>query len=256
MPNPKNSTTTSRGRTYKWRDEVFDSVTTIINGGIPKPALKAWGERTVAEFAFDRYEEWKEMERDEAVDWLKRSPFRATDKAAVKGSDVHEWAEQYVLGHAPAIDSLPLTHRPYAQQFLRFLEDFQPEFEATEFTCYSRTYGYAGTGDWLARIKGHGLVLGDNKTGKGVYGETACQLASYERADFIGLPDGTEAPMPQVDECMVLHLTAKDYSLIPVVTSDEVFETFLKAKAIRDFCNNTSKEVLGAPLPAPLKVVA
>jgi hypothetical protein len=247
---PRNATTTNRGRTYLWRDETFDSVTTIIGGGVPKPALKAWGEKLVAETAFDKLDIWKGMTREEAVDWLKRSPFRETDRAAVQGSDIHDWAEKYVLGHAPDIDSLPLLQRPYAQGFLQFLADWEPEYEMTEATVYNREYGYAGTCDFLARIRRQqlGLVLGDYKTGKGVYGEVAMQLAAYRHAEFVGLPDGTEHPMPTVDRCAVLHLTPKGYELIPVRADQEAFEFFLYAQQIRIFCEAVSRQVLGVPL--------
>ena len=50
MSGPRNATTTNRGRTYLWRDETFDSVTTILSGGIPKPALTNWAAKSVAEY--------------------------------------------------------------------------------------------------------------------------------------------------------------------------------------------------------------
>jgi hypothetical protein len=38
-------------------------------------------------------------------------------------------------------------------------------------------------------------VVLDIKTSKSIYDETALQLCAYARADFVGLDDGTEAPL-------------------------------------------------------------
>jgi hypothetical protein len=176
---PRNATTTARGRSYRWRDETFDSVTTIISGGVPRPALKAWGERLVAETAVAKASTWAQMEPDEAIDWLKRSPWRETDRAAVAGSDIHAWAERWALGLAPSIDDLPEAQRPYAQGFAAFVSDWHPCWEMSEATVYNRRYGYAGTLDAVVNLADRGVALIDFKTGKGVYGEVALQLAAY-----------------------------------------------------------------------------
>lgn len=272
MANPKNATTTNRGRTYKWRDEEFTSVTTILNGGIPKPALKAWGEKLVAQTAVAKRDVWDGMTNDEAIDWLKRAPFRETDRAAVQGTDIHDWCEKYVLGAGLAVEDLAADDpkRGYLDGFLSFLAEWKPRFEMTEATVYNRRWGYAGTLDFLAYLDinhlvgqeclpgwlngdvpdGEALVLGDYKTGKGVYGEVACQLSAYRHAEFIGLPDGTEHPMPQVAACVVLHLTPKGYELIPVRAGEVELRSFLYAQQIREFDQVIAKNVLGAPLPS------
>lgn len=49
---PKNATEGKGGkRTYSWRNERFFSVTTIIGGALPKPALIYWSANEVAEYA-------------------------------------------------------------------------------------------------------------------------------------------------------------------------------------------------------------
>lgn len=250
MTNPKNATTTSRGRTYRWRDEQFDSVTTILSGGIPKPALKPWGEKLVATTAVQKKAIWTQMDEDAAIDWLKRAPFRETDKAAVQGSDIHAWAEAYVLGKP--VPEPPATQQPYCRAFIQFIRDFRPRYEMTEATVYNRTHGYAGTCDFIAEFDDLGLVLGDYKTGKGVYGEVALQLAAYRHAEFVGIAQtGEEHPLPKVDACAVLHLTADGYELIPVEAGEEELQFFLHAQQVRHFTEQRSKEVLGSPLRVP-----
>lgn len=255
MTNPKHATTTSRGRTYHWRDEEFVSVTTIIGQGVPKPALKGWGERLVAETAVAKQVIWSKMTDDEAVDWLKRSPYRESGRAAVRGSDIHAWAERWALNQRPQIDEFPEAQQGYARSFASFVAEWQPVWEMAEASVYNRRWGYAGTLDSLVRIErdGLGLLLCDTKTGKGVYGEVALQLAAYRHAEFIGAPDGSEVPMPSVDGCAVLHLTPTDYELIPVEAGEEAFRYFLYAQQVAHFCNDASKRALGAPLVAPAR---
>jgi hypothetical protein len=49
-------------------------------------------------------------------------------------------------------------------------------------------------------------MLLDWKTSKGVYPETACQLAAYQNAEFYIDDDGDEQPMPKVDGLGVVHV--------------------------------------------------
>lgn len=259
MSEPKNRSDLPRGKVYRWRDEVFDSVTTIIGNGVPKPALKEWGQRRVAEFAVDRIDQWLEMGRDEAIDWLKRAPNRETDRAAARGSDIHDWARAWVLGQPVPEPRAEL--RPWCDAFLAFLDDWKPEYVLSEATVYSRTWHYAGTLDFIAVLTDLGPVpvLGDYKTGKGVYGEAAMQLAAYRHADFLGLPDGTEAPMPETAGAVVLHLRPDllpkpGYQLVPVDAGPQMFRAFLYAQQIHRFTTELSRQCLGTPCAPGLGV--
>jgi hypothetical protein len=252
MTGPRNAITTNRGRTYLWRDETFDSVTTILSGGIPKPALTSWAAKSVAEYVAANFDEVRAIASKDtaaAIDLMKGSPWRQRDAAALQGSAIHAWAEAHVLGKQPPAP--PKAHKPYLDGFLRFLDDWQPEYEASEMSVFNRQFGYAGTLDFIATLPGLGRVLGDYKTGKGVYGEVGLQLAAYRHAEFVGMPDDSEQPMPEVDTCVVLHLTPDGYHLIPVRAGAEEFRFFLYAQQVRIFGESVSREVLGAPLSAP-----
>lgn len=282
MANPKNATTTNRGRSYRWvTGEEFTSVTTILSGGIPKPALKPWGEKLVATTAVEKLDIWKSMSKAEAIDWLKRAPFRETDRAAVQGSDVHDWCEKYALGAGLAVDDLDADDpkRPYLEGFLSFLAEWKPRYELLECTVYNRAIGVAGTLDFLAWLQlehltalhmperwldetaerspdGEVLMLGDIKTGKGVYAEVSLQLAAYRMAEFIGLPDGSEAPVPKVAGCVVLHLTPTGYELVPVIAGEAEFRYFRYAQMVREFDQIHGKNVIGNALPSAGALVA
>lgn len=293
MSQPKNARRTSAGRLYEWRapglpmdaePERYWSVTTIIKGGLPAPALMAWGMRSVAEFAVANHRQLAAMvgssylfQRDDegrivgllddpdavvsAIDWLKSAPYRERERKADAGTAIHEHAEAYALGRpmpapAPAIaDQVAAFHR--------FLEAFKPEpvqhpdggFWLAEASVFSRAESYAGTLDSIMDLPGLGRVLIDYKSSKGVYAETAMQLAAYRFAEFIGLPDGTEWPMPQVDGCAVLHLNAAagpdGYALIPVIADEQVFTAFKYAREVFRWAEETSKGVIGQPIPVP-----
>lgn len=251
MAGPRNATTTNRGRTYQWRDETFDSVTTILSGGVPKPALTNWAAKSVAEYVAANLAEVNAIAAKDtaaAIDLMKGSPWRSRDAAALQGTAIHAWAEAHVLGHTP--DKALAAHQPYLDGFLRFLDEWQPTYELSEATVYSRRYGYAGTLDAIAVIDGARTLL-DYKTGKGVYGEVALQLAAYRFAEFVGMPNGDEVAMPAVDAAAVLHLTPAGYFLIPVAADEVAFRYFLYAQQVRIFGESVSREVLGAPLPCP-----
>lgn len=260
MSNPRNATTTSRGRTYLWRDETFTSVTTILSGGVPKPALKPWGEKLVATTAVKKRAIWRDMTDDEAIDWLKRAPFRETDRAAAQGSDVHDWAERHVLGQPVTVEAAPEAQRGYLDGFLHFIGELKPTWEMTEASVYNREYGYAGTLDALLTLRGdvadatglHGLGLVDYKTTKsGIFPETALQLAAYRHAEFVGLRDGTEIPMPEIGWCGALWLTPTGYHLIPIDAGPVAFEYFLHAHAVRDFSVDVGKLLLAPAVALP-----
>lgn len=266
MSSPKNATTGRSGkRFYSWRSENYWSVTTIIGGGVPKPALLPWGIKMVAEGAVTSRDVVAAMLRKcetpeacakgdfcgrctETIRWLKGLPYAKRDAAADLGTEVHVAAEAHSLGK-PMPPWSPLV-KPYMASFERFLADFQPVFTATEASVYNRTQRYAGTLDAIATLtlpmqEKPVTALLDVKTGKGVYSEVGLQLAAYRHAEFIGLPDGSEADMPDVDGGLCLHLTPDGYRLIEVRCDDEVFRAFLYAREVFRWLEETSKSVLG-----------
>jgi hypothetical protein len=189
-----------------------------------------------------------------AIDWLKGSPYRERDRKADIGTAVHAAIEAHILGApAPAPSEDTAGH---LAQFARFIETFNPTFELAEATVYNRTAKYAGTLDLIATIPGRGRALIDTKTSaSGVYPEAALQLSAYRYAEFIGLPDGTEAPMPAVDGCAVLWIPGGDdpdgYALIPVVADEVVFRAFRHIVEVARWQEETAKGVVGQPLPVP-----
>jgi hypothetical protein len=239
------------GRTYVWPEKkphelTVPSVTTIIGGGIPKPALAPWNAKMVAAYAVDNRESWAGLERDAAIDLLKRSPFRKTKKAADHGKLVHTALEAFSNGE----DELPTlpekSHRKQYEGALQFLRDFKVEPLFTEFTVFSREHEYAGTSDLLGPVtfppemlldsKERPVCIVDYKTGKAIYPEAAIQLNSYARGDFIADgATGTELPLPLIDYLIVVRPKRRGgYEVKVYEPSQAVFDLFLAAKRIHE----------------------
>lgn len=246
MP-PRNARSTGNKRYYDWSGERFWSVTTILGGGVPKPALLPWGIKMVAEGAVEAVKNGSLVpmvgqDPDAAIQFLKGLPYAKRDRAANLGTEIHQAIE--ILAQGQPWPDWPLPIRPHMDRFREFVETHHPEWVASEATVYSRSQAYAGTLDAIVVIGGRRLIL-DVKTGKGIYPEVALQLAAYRHAEFIGLPDGNESPMPVVDGAVALHLTDTQWRLIEVDTSDVVFRAFLYAREVFRWQEETSKRVIG-----------
>lgn len=314
--------TTSRGRLYEWQPrtgpvERFWSVTTIIKGGVPAPAVAEWQAREIAEFAVANHRELAQrvagvrLERIErkanreladlvakhlgqmrddgtiadpfflvsdpdaiagAIAWLKGAPWRDKTRKADLGTAVHAELEAYTLDK-PRPDP-PLLVAPFVRSFRSFLEVMRPRIELAEAVVYSRTETYAGRTDvWLwINIAPVGmpddwrLVVVDYKTGKAIYPDVALQLTAYARAEFVGLPDGSELPIgvpggmprPDLGAALLLRpavlddagavIPALSWEFIPVLTDDRVWDAFRYVREVFRWTEETSKEVLGLPM--------
>src|SRR5699024_3996520 len=99
-----------RNHSYYLDGKRVPGVTGILGNGIPKPALPRWAARTVAEYVADNRHEldgWSRMGRESLVAALKQVPWTARDEAAVRGTDVHNLAEQILTtGEADVPDHL------------------------------------------------------------------------------------------------------------------------------------------------------
>lgn len=279
VANPRNASKTKGKRWYTWNapdgenTERYWSVTTIIGGGVPKPALIGWAAKITAVEAIGNLNILNEMVGKDRLDdgtlpplddfgkptgdgcmaayeYLTKARFRSSGKAADLGTEIHECIEAWVLDK-PLPDWRPEVE-PYMESVVDWLGDFEPKVEMSEASVYNRTRRYAGTLDMIATI-GDERYLIDFKTGSGVYPEAALQMAAYAHAEFVGSPDGTEVAMPKVDGALIIHVQPDHYEPIPVRIDDEVFGAFLYAREVFRWMEDTSKSVIGDPLPAPQK---
>ncbi len=229
-------------------------VTTILNAGIPKPALVGWAARSVAEYVadnIDQLDQWSQMGRDALVAALKSTPYTARDTAAVRGTDVHALAEEIVHGRAVDVPDHLLAH---VEGYVEWLDLFGVEPLLTEVPVASREHRFCGKPDFIGHVRALGdeTWLLDWKTSKGVYGETALQTAAYASAEFY-VNEGewdTEHPLPHIDRIGVVHVTEHGTYLHDLGTPTEAFPHFLAAKAVSDGKKWRDK-IVGEPTPHP-----
>ena len=249
-------------------------VTTLLGGGVPKPALVRWAPKVVAEWVTDpanreRLEELLAGDPVTAVRELKELPTKERDAAGIRGTAVHAQAEElHRTGEAPDV---PEDLLGFVEGYVQFLDDFQITPVLMERPCGNRKDWWAGTFDLLATspfLAGGKLVQIDIKTSKGVYGETALQTGAYSKAEFYVDTDGHEQPMPEVHATYVAHVTPTDrdganarYGSAPLGTSlyhlapdrdtiDRHYQLFLAAA----FTHKTTKErdaIIGEPITTP-----
>ena len=219
------------GRTYKGQPthhyedingKRIPGVTTILGKGMPKPALLNWGIKSVAEYAVNNREDLADMAPTAMLDTLKGAPYRERDLAAKRGTEVHALAEQLLQGNPVTV---PGELDRHVEHYLEFLQAFNPQPVLVEAVVYNCEYGYAGTLDHISTV-GDERWLFDVKTSKGVYAETAYQLAAYRYATHYVDADGHEQPMIPVDRCAVIHVTEKGWAVIPMQADESVLKAF------------------------------
>lgn len=239
----------------------LDRVTSLLNGE-PKPALayaQAYGAADeaiaraatlAAEVKIDPEKVRKELAGAVFPQWKKR---------AETGSALHARVEAHILGEGrtplipEGVDGIEVGEM--FEQFLRWEDYYQPEYEAVEVQVMSLAHRYMGTADLLCRIDGQ-LMLCDWKTtkrdsktgGPGVYSSQAMQLAAYANADFlVDSRAGVCEQMPPVDSAAVVWIARDDYELVPMDISERTFELFLNVAAVYRGTNAKDKNAAGGP---------
>lgn len=239
MTDPVLAFNTDHGRYYahpKTHSQV-PSVSNITNMKA-KPLFGA-GMREAARYASENVARLGALTQEEVYKLVSNPP-RRDDSPSVIGDVVHGWVERYVKGEPvnPQDDEVrqaPQTAKWMYQRFLNFANGkYEPKFTDSEFTVWSNRYGYAGTADLSAYVKGKHLLI-DLKTGRDVYPDYGLQVAAYAKADVVISADGTEKPMPKYDGYAVLHLRPRSYCLNPIDNIEHAFTCFLHLKAVFDW---------------------
>jgi hypothetical protein len=256
MTDPAMAFPTANGRFYKTESRriAVPSVTNVMKQK-NKPAINKHNVKQAAMYAVENYDTLHGLKPEEAQHLIKESIYSPNPASAI-GDVVHNWIDcwiktglppwehevQYGLPTndkgeptQPRYEAQPITARRMWRQFEGWYAEYHGrynlQFIDAEFTCWSDTYGYAGTADWAATMSDL-LVLGDTKTGNGVYDDTGMQIAALVKADVIMTQDGRELPMPKFDRGAVLHLRPTYAKLIPVEHLDSCFQSFLGCLAI------------------------
>ena len=223
----------------------YPGVTGIIDV-IEKQALREWKAKQVARAAVTQYTELgMRMAKDDwagAIDWLMSLPGYQRDQAASIGSRVHHLADLLGRDQKP-VEGFGISEQalPYARAFAGFLEHYSASnIVSSEKMVINFSEAYGGQYDLIMRIDGE-LWLVEIKTGRyGFYPETGLQLAAYQHAEYIMLPnDPNLYPMPQIERCAVLHLRpeaySKGYRLVEYQVRDVDYRAFLSARNLYEW---------------------
>ena len=245
-----------KGHSYWLDGEKVDGVTTVINKGLPKPALVDWAARSVAGYAVDHWDELSQEAVSARMKVLEKSHYAIRDSAAVRGTRVHALADKLANGEQVGVPDELAGH---VEACVKFLDDFDVQPVLTEASVFSRQWKYAGTLDLIATIDGRTWLL-DWKTNKtGAFGDTAFQLAAYRYAEFtldplmsVDTGNRLEVPVPAVDECGVVWLRADGYDLYPYHADKGVWREFLYIQQCARAAGN-SRDYKGDALIPPVR---
>lgn len=244
-----------RGHSYYDANGVkAPGVTTIINDGVPKPALVGWAANITAAYAVDHWDELSEMKPSERLKLLQGARYADRDAAANRGTQVHGLAEKLVRGEEVAVPPELVGH---VESYVRFLDEWDVQPVAVEFVVVSYQYGWAGTGDLIASIrhpenKGERLLAGlDIKTSRsGIFGEVAWQLAGYFKGADAMIVDGEDKPIPECDLYGAVHVRADGYDLFPLEVGEQQLRELRYIQQVAAAMANAS-EYVGEPLRPP-----
>lgn len=243
---------TAKGHHYKDAQGTrVPGVTTIIDQGVPKPALINWAGNATAEAAVDQWDELGALKPAARLKKLQGARYEQKDAAARRGTEVHRAAELLLAGKEVKV---PEEIAGHVESYARFLDEFKVEPSLVEFSCISYRWGYAGTADLFATLvlPDHGakrLLLDLKTTRSGVFGETALQLAAYRYAD-VWVVDGEEVEPYEADYAAAIHVRADGYDLVPVEAGEDIHKAFLYAQRVGQF-SSASRDLIGAPIVAP-----
>lgn len=251
------------------------SVTTLI-GVMDKPGLSWGAAKETAIFAFEHQDQWSRLDKDEAVERLRKHHRGVWDASARVGTMCHAVAEAWSYGrdwNAPddLEDELYERMAGYVSGLEAFFADAKPEVIATELVVAGNCgfhgeaeFPYTGTADWLCNINGEPWLL-DIKTtsnldeSKEFYTrEWRLQLAAYRWASEIVHYHGTEEVarwkfedcVPRPTRTGIVHMRGNGgYQLIDVATPVELLNE-LAACAIIHRWGLTSGHASPAPVIA------
>lgn len=231
-------------------DKRIPGVTTILNDGMPKPALINWAANATADYAVNNWDTLTDMGVADRLKVLKKARYEDRDAAAKRGTEVHELAEHLLKGQEVTV---PDELRGHVESYVRFLDEWQPTPVIVEKTVVNYAYGYAGTLDMVVDLPDGRRVLADIKTTRsGIYGETALQLAAYRYAE-VYLDNGDELPMPEVHDTWGIWVRADGYEVVPLQSDAHTFDDFRRVAAVARTAQRIKSYILPS-LEAPAHV--
>lgn len=165
-------------------------------------------------------------ERDELIALAKKEYRWIKKEAADIGTEIHEWASNWILGKEPA---MPKNKKVLngVKAFLKFQKENKVKWLESERVVYSRKHKYAGFLDAVGRF-GKDLVLVDFKSSKAFYDDMRFQVAGYDIAF-------TEESGKAFDRQLIARFGKEDgeFEIKELNLTDKDKEVFLACLAIK-----------------------
>ncbi|MFW0183802.1 hypothetical protein ACN082_09930 [Rothia sp. CCM 9417] len=220
---------------YRLDGRSVTGVTTLLGGGVPKPALMGWHARMVAEYVEANPLEIERLRgeptpteknphgRSALVQALCKVPEGLRDSAGERGTLIHDLGQRYLEGAEVVI---PPLYEPEVMGLVALIEALELTPLIVEKSLANRSHWYAGRVDFIGTspyLNDGQPVLIDWKTSNGVYGETALQAAAYAKAEFWveDYDPHTEHPLPEITATYVAHIRPGFTELHPLAESAE-----------------------------------
>ncbi len=225
------------GRFYIVDGVSYPSVTHILSGGYPKPALVYWSaneeRKLVSEASADLFEAFAQAIVPPV---MPREAYLATLATRIGPAEAHraiEWTLRTAIGAEAG--PKPVISDPALWSVMAF-EDWAKSVSLKpillERTVYSKVHGFAGTLDILARVNGVATEV-SIKTGKSIYAEAHLQSAAYVTAlvEMGYLPPAGGSLIVRLPK----NVEDPAFEVVPVPPAAELLPTFLAVKQVWAF---------------------
>jgi len=193
---------------YKVNGERCKISVTSATGMMDKPALKFWSVKMMKEYLINWIGDmgvpiFSIEELKSQIEEGSKAHTKFKDKAADLGTQVHDWAEQYILFELKINKEKPVIKKDFDERvkngilaFLQWVDEHKIKFIASERLIYSKKYKYCGILDCKAKVDGK-LTLVDFKTSNYMAIEYFAQVSAYAFAD-------EEESGDEYDHCLIL----------------------------------------------------
>lgn len=272
-PTFADDTTEQRWYTHPVTEERWLSVTSIL-AYISKYGLIDWSAGMAADAALDHHELLaKTADRDpcnctgddacgECRDcvrtWIASRHTDYKNERGDLGTRFHKAAEHYILfGPGGHVDD---DVKPYMNAWLKWVNKYGVEFEASEMTVFSRIWDYAGTTDGILRfpddsplpekfqhLRGKPLDA-DWKTGAHVGHCEGLQVVAYHGAEKVLLKDGTEEDAPKTEGGLIVQVRPEGVRMREVHCTPMNFNYFINVRRAAEGMMLPLGSILSRPL--------
>jgi hypothetical protein len=211
---------------------VYWSVT-VATRALPAEGLKYWAANEVAEYAVSHMQDWSDLPAMEAKRKLAAYPWTQRDAAGIKGHELHTIMEKRLRGEDFTLEA---QLDPTVAAAMAFVDECRPEPDLVETTIFNEKHGYAGTFDFVGRLRRFpelGRCLVDWKQSKSVHRDMGAQLEAYAHADYWMNDSFQEIDWEPPDTLLVVHFTPDGYAIHPVPKAPGYFRAFLAGLELR-----------------------